>query len=103
MLSATHRKIKRKDHCYGWDSVLDPDGENDPCSILSLERKKSLSHPGKATHLWADWLGKIKLSYGKENQDAQYWDSLISNQFRLKYNFNCLDLTEFMPSMYFNT
>jgi len=41
----------------GWDTIFVPDGEDLPYSELSIERKNSLSHRGKAVRLWAKWLG----------------------------------------------
>lgn len=43
---------------FGWDSIFVPDGETEPFSCMSLEKKNSLSHRGKAVRQWADWLGK---------------------------------------------
>jgi len=42
---------------FGWDSIFVPDGESEPFSCMSREKKCSLSHRGKAVRQWADWLG----------------------------------------------
>lgn len=38
---------------FGWDSIFVPDGENQPFSCLSTERKNELSHRGSAVRQWA--------------------------------------------------
>uniref|UniRef100_A0A6V2NI74 XTP/dITP diphosphatase n=1 Tax=Ditylum brightwellii TaxID=49249 RepID=A0A6V2NI74_9STRA len=43
---------------FGWDSIFVPNGEDEPFSCMSTEKKNSLSHRGKAVRQWADWLGK---------------------------------------------
>lgn len=43
---------------FGWDSIFVPDGESEPFSCMSMEKKNALSHRGKAVRKWADWLGK---------------------------------------------
>ncbi|KAL7466227.1 hypothetical protein ACHAXS_006516, partial [Conticribra weissflogii] len=43
---------------FGWDSIFVPDGESEPFSCMSTEKKCKLSHRSKAVVQWADWLGK---------------------------------------------
>ncbi|KAG7371991.1 xanthosine triphosphate pyrophosphatase [Nitzschia inconspicua] len=41
---------------FGWDSIFVPEGEDQPFSCLSTERKNELSHRGDAVRQWAKWL-----------------------------------------------
>lgn len=43
---------------FGWDSIFVPDGETEPFSCMSTEKKCELSHRSKAVVQWAEWLGK---------------------------------------------
>jgi inosine triphosphate pyrophosphatase len=41
---------------FGWDSIFVPEGEDQPFSVLSTERKNELSHRGSAVRQWVKWL-----------------------------------------------
>lgn len=42
---------------FGWDTIFVPDGETEPFSSMTTERKCELSHRSLAVNQWADWLG----------------------------------------------
>lgn len=41
-----------------WDSIFVPDGEAEPFSCMSTEKKCELSHRSNAVVQWADWLDR---------------------------------------------
>jgi len=43
---------------FGWDSIFVPDGQTEPFSCISTEKKCEISHRSKAVVQWADWLAK---------------------------------------------
>lgn len=43
---------------FGWDAIFVPDGEEEPFSCMSTEKKCELSHRSKAVMQWAEWLDK---------------------------------------------
>lgn len=45
---------------FGWDSIFVPNGEDQPFSCLSTERKNELSHRGSAVRQWAKVRGSWK-------------------------------------------
>ena len=42
---------------FGWDTIFVPDGEIEPFSSMTTERKCELSHRSLAVNQWAYWLG----------------------------------------------
>ncbi|KAL7500555.1 hypothetical protein ACHAWT_008376 [Skeletonema menzelii] len=42
---------------FGWDTIFVPDGETEPFSCMSTEKKCLISHRSRAVVQWADWLG----------------------------------------------
>lgn len=43
---------------FGWDTIFVPDGETEPFSQMSTEKKCTLSHRSKAVVQWAEWIDK---------------------------------------------
>ena len=43
---------------FGWDAIFVPDGEDEPFSCMSTEKKCQLSHRSQAVVQWAEWLDK---------------------------------------------